>query len=143
MNIDVVRIESHNTHLLERVADVFDETIKPELVARYVAESNHLMLVAVADGLVVGQVLGVVHRHPDKLTELYVDDLAVDDTLRRRGVASRLMNTLIAMAREQGCNEVWVATEPDNEAARGLYESLGLAVRTSLIYEGDLCHRNR
>ncbi len=41
-------------------------------------ERNNILLVAVNEGVVIGQVLGVIHRHPDKpKTELYIDDLGV------------------------------------------------------------------
>jgi ribosomal protein S18 acetylase RimI-like enzyme len=138
MEFEIVRIGPESAALLERVADVFDEPIRPDRVAAYVGEPNHLMLVAVVDGLVVGQVLAVVHRHPDKATELYVDDLGVAEAHRRHGVATALLRELVRLGREDGCEEIWVATEHDNVAALGLYESLGLSMRSAAIFEADL-----
>lgn len=136
--VEIVRIDATNKALLERVDDVFDGSIKPDRVAAYVAQANHHMLVAVADGRVIGQVLAVVHRHPDKPTELYIDDLAVAEAHQRQGIATRLVRAAIEQGRRAGCEEIWVGTEPDNEAAGAFYRSLELSVRTALIFEGAL-----
>lgn len=136
--VDIVRLDSGNADLLDQVDDVFDEAIVPERVAAYVAQLNHIMMVAVAEGRVIGQVLAVVHRHPDKATELYVDDLAVAPSFQRQGIATRLLEEVTALGRQQGCDEIWVGTEPDNEPAKCFYLSLGLAVRTALIFEVEL-----
>ena len=83
--VEIVRVTKDNTDVLGKVApDVFDAAIEPKLLAGYVEESNHLMFVAVADGLVVGQLIGVVHRHPDKPAELYLDNLGVEPDFRWR-----------------------------------------------------------
>jgi hypothetical protein len=37
-----------------------------------------------------------------------------------------------------GCEEVWVAAEPDNEPAKKFYKSLNLSTRKTIIFEGDL-----
>jgi aminoglycoside 6'-N-acetyltransferase I len=139
MPIQIVQLQEGNTGLLARVADdVFDGAVDPSRVAAYVAEPSHLMLLAVAEGVVVGQVLGVVHRHPDKPTELYVDDLAVSAPYQRQGVATRLLRELFALGRARGCEEIWVATEPENRVALAFYRSLGLSPRTAVVLEGAL-----
>ena len=71
---------------------------------------------------IVGQVAAVVHRHPDKPTELYIDEVGVADGYRRRGIARRMLATMLAHGKAIGCEEAWVGTEPDNLPARGLYE---------------------
>lgn len=122
MTTDIVRLTLETTDLLEHAAhEVFDSEIDPERVAAFLAETGHLMLLAVDDGLVVGQIAAVVHRHPDQPTELYLDNLGVTPSHRRQGVARRLLEETMALGRALGCDEAWVATEVDNEAARGLY----------------------
>ena len=44
---------------------------------------------------------------------------------QRRGIGARLLDALLAKARELGCREAWVATESDNGPARALYRSHG------------------
>ena len=122
MTADIVRLTAANIAVLDRIApDVFDEPINPARLAAYAAEPGHLMLLAVADGEVVAQVAAVIHRHPDKVTELYVDEVGVTPAFQRQGLATRMMDEMFALGREFGCSEAWVGTEPDNVAANGLY----------------------
>jgi len=135
MNVDILRIGPGDAAVLERVAeDVFDEDIDPARVAAYLAEPSHLMVLAVSGGEVVGQARGIVHRHPDLPTELYIDNLGVTPARKREGIATRLLDALVAWGREEGCEEAWVGTEPDNEAARTLYQRRGSEAETFVMY---------
>jgi aminoglycoside 6'-N-acetyltransferase I len=93
-------------------------------LAAFLAEPGHIMLVALSGGIVVGQCAGIVHRHPDKMTELYLDEVGVAPAFQRKGIARALVERMFAIGRELGCGEAWVGTEPDNLPARGLYERL-------------------
>jgi ribosomal protein S18 acetylase RimI-like enzyme len=135
MTVDIRRIGPNDAEVLDRVAeDVFDQDIDPARVAAYLAEPNHLMVLAVASGEVVGQTRGVVHRHPDLPTELYIDNLGVTPGRRREGIATRLLDELAAWGKEKGCEEAWVGTEVDNEAARALYDARGSEAETFVMY---------
>jgi aminoglycoside 6'-N-acetyltransferase I len=139
METKIVRVGPAETGLLARVADdVFDEAIDPARLTAYVAQPGHLMVVAVSGGEVVGQARGMVHRHPDLPTELYIDNLGVTEARRREGIASRMLDELVAWGASQGCEEVWVGTEPDNAAARALYEGRGAEAETFVMYVYDL-----
>ena len=134
MQPEIRRLTAHDAALLERVADeVFDEPVDPARVAAYLATPGHFMLVALADGEVVAQVAAVVHRHPDKVTELYIDEVGVAPAWRRQGLARRMLDEMMAIGRAEGCGEAWVGTEPDNVAARGLYEGHGGAVAEPFV----------
>lgn len=136
--VDIVQVDSTNTYLLDRVADVFDKPIDWARLAALVSDECYILIVAVSEGVVVGQCLGMVHRHPDKATELYIDDLAVDVSMQRRGIATRMVKALLEHGRRRGCATIWVATEPDNEAAQAFYASLGLTATAALLFERDL-----
>jgi aminoglycoside 6'-N-acetyltransferase I len=101
--------------------DVFDEPVDPDRLAAYLDTPGHLMVVALIGELVVGQCAGVVHRHPDKPTELYVDEVGTASTHRRQGIARAMLEALFEWGRELGCSEAWLGTELDNEAANALY----------------------
>jgi aminoglycoside 6'-N-acetyltransferase I len=135
LKIEIRRLTSADAALLDHVADgVFDEPIDAERVAAYVAEPSHLMLVGLSDGEVVGQVAAVIHRHPDKPTELYIDEVGVAPRLQRQGIARRLLDEISALGRELGCAESWVGTEVDNLPARGLYESRGATAEPFVMF---------
>jgi len=55
---------------------------------------------------------------------LYVDELDVCADERRRGVGKFIMQKLIELAEEQGCEELWLGAEADNQPANSLYRSL-------------------
>ncbi len=128
-------IDQSNAHLLYRVADgVFDESIKPDRLSRYLSNPANLMAVAITDNLVIGQCMCVVHDHPDKQTELYIDEVGTGEEWRRRGVAESLMKAVFAKADELKIEESWLGTEPGNVAARGLYEKTGAKGEPAIIY---------
>ena len=122
MSITVRRVGPDDVALFAQIApDVHDEPIDPARLARYLQAPGHLLVLALIDGLVVGQSAAVVHVHPDKTPELYVDEVGTASTHRRQGIARLMMDELFAWGRELGCTEAWLGTETDNEAAKGLY----------------------
>lgn len=139
METQIIRLDPANAAILARVADdVFDEDIDSARVAAYLATPGHFMVLAVADGEVVGQACGVIHRHLDLPTELYIDNLGVAEDFRRQGIASRLLDDLVAWGRSEGCEEAWVATEPDNDPACALYGRRGASAIPVAMFEYDL-----
>jgi aminoglycoside 6'-N-acetyltransferase I len=140
METTIVRVGPAEAGLLERVAlDVFDEDIDPGRLAAYLADPGHLMVLAVTDGpegdrQVVGQARGMIHRHPDQPTELYIDNLGVTPDRRRERLATRMLDELVAWGVELGCEEAWVGTEADNEPARALYAKRGAEAETFVMY---------
>ena len=122
MSFTVKRLSTTDAVLFARIApDVFDEPVDPERLRAYLSTPGHVMVVALAGDLIVGQCAGVVHRHPDKPTELYVDEVGTASTHRRRGIARAMLDELFVWGRELGCQEAWLGTELDNVAANGLY----------------------
>jgi RimJ/RimL family protein N-acetyltransferase len=115
-----------NRDLLERVdEDVFDHPVRSEYVTAFLANPASLLAVAVADGTVVGMASGFVYGHPDKPLQLFVNEVGVAARVQRRGAGAAVVDALLRRGRELGCREAWVATEPDNAPARGLYRALG------------------
>lgn len=124
MTMEIRRLQMGDDAVVMRIADdVFDEPVRSDRLAAYLSQSGHFMVVALADGVVVGQCAAVIHRHPDKVTELYIDEVGVSPAFQRQGIATRMLDAMFEIGRENGCEEAWVGTEPDNVAARALYES--------------------
>src|SRR4051812_45861398 len=118
--------------------DVFDEPIDTARLAAYLREPGHLMVLAFEGDLVVGQCAGVIHRHPDKATELYVDEVGTASTHRRQGIARAMLAELFAWGRELGCEEAWLGTELDNDAANALYRKAKGDADQMMYYEFKL-----
>lgn len=122
MSIIVRRMKAGDETAFQSIAtDVFDEPIDAERLDAYLREPGHIMVLAFEGDLAVGQCAGVIHRHPDKPTELYVDEVGTASTHLRRGIARMMMDELFAWGRELGCTEAWLGTETDNEPAKALY----------------------
>lgn len=136
MTVDILRIGPGLASVLDRVAeDVFDDDIDPAKLTAYLAATGHMMVLAVSDGVVIGQARGMVQYHPDKPTELYIDNLGVTPARRREGIATRLLDELTVWGLEHGCESAWVATETDNAPARALYALRGAEGETFVGYD--------
>jgi len=112
--------------LLDHVdEDVFDHEVRPELLQAFLANPANLLIVAVAEGQVVGMASGLCYVHPDKPLTLFIEEVGVAGRYQRQGLGRRLVTELLEQGRARGCHEAWVATEVGNEAARALYTALG------------------
>lgn len=139
MKTRIVRVTAADAGLLDRVdVDVFDAPIDPSRLCAYLAEPGHLMVLAMAREVVVGQARGIVLHQPDEPPQLYVDNLGVTSARHREGIATRLLAELMTWGREAGCVGAWVATEADNGPARTLYAGLGAREDLVAYYEFDL-----
>jgi ribosomal protein S18 acetylase RimI-like enzyme len=84
------------------------------------------LAVAVEDCLVVGFVSAVHYLHPDKpRPELWINEVGVAATHRGRGLGTRLLHSVLDVARGLGCAEAWVLTDQANTAAMRLYTAAG------------------
>ena len=120
--------------LLDRIApDVFDAPVDPDLLAEFVSDPRHHLIVAVRDDEVIGFASAVHYVDPDKPAELWVNEVAVAPAHRRRGIGRRLVAALFEHGRSLGCREAWLGTEHDNVAARRLYAAAG-GREASMVY---------
>jgi ribosomal protein S18 acetylase RimI-like enzyme len=126
MRVDVRRLGPGDDDAVVAAASLFDHAPNPDATRRFLADPTHHLLIAYdAGGRPVGFVSGVEVTHPDKGTEMFLYELAVDDAVRRRGVGRTLVEALAARAREHGCYGMWVLADDDNAAARATYASAG------------------
>ncbi|UVK39741.1 GNAT family N-acetyltransferase [Mesorhizobium sp. AR10] len=135
MTVEIRRLfPGDDADLIGIAEDVFDEPVRADRFAAYLAEPGHFMIVALADDVVVGQCAAVIHRHPDRASELYIDEVGGTPAFQRQGIARKMLDAMFEIGREHGCEEAWVGTEPDNLAARALYEARGTAAEPFVMY---------
>lgn len=122
--------------LFGHIADeVFDDPIGREKLARYLSLPGHHLFIATDDGVIVGQLTAVSYQHPESRPgDLYIDEVGVAATVRRRGIATRLMQAAFALGRQLGCRDAWLGTEVENLEARAFYESLGERPQKVMYY---------
>ncbi len=93
-------------------------------------------VVALADGVPAGVAYGHTIPLPGGRTEMLLYSLDVAEAYRRRGYGHALVEAFVDRARALGFDEVWVLTEPDNEAGNATYRSVGppSSHETSVMY---------
>ena len=126
MSVDIRLLGPADASVLDRCAgDIFDNPISPELRTEFLADSRHHLVVAIENGVVIGMASGVHYVHPDKPAQLFINEVGVSSSHRRRGVGRALVERLVRRAEELRCTEAWVLTDRKNESACRLYESAG------------------
>jgi ribosomal protein S18 acetylase RimI-like enzyme len=133
--MDIRVLRPGDDRLVAAASHLFDGPARPDATARFLAEDGHHLLIAYDDERAVGFVSGVEVTHPDKGTEMFLYELAVDEPFRRRGIGRALTERLADLARQVGCYGMWVITDHDNEAARATYEGTGGVPETRQVAE--------
>jgi ribosomal protein S18 acetylase RimI-like enzyme len=106
---------------VEAAGHLFDGSPRRDPTERFLASETHHLLLAYENGRAIGFVTGVEETHPDKGTEMFVYELAVEESARNRGVGRALVRALATEARARGCYGMYVLTGPDNEPALRTY----------------------
>lgn len=83
------------------------------------------------DGRLVGHVSATVQTPPpiyEEIRECHVDEFYIDDSVRRRGAATALLDAIEEWGRARDCERLDLNVDVQNEAARALYERIGYRV---------------
>jgi len=106
-----------------RFEEAFDNRVVAEETRRFLEDARHHLLLGYVDERPAGFLSAVEVFHPDKRSELFLNEVGVMEGARRRGVARALVDELKRIGRERGCASMWVLTDEDNAAAMRLYRS--------------------
>lgn len=103
----------------------------PSQVLGMLDKSATPIFVAVDDSKVLGYgfcQLKTYHQDPviTDHTELYIDDLCVDESTRGTGVGKAIYNEICRYAKMRGCSAITLNVWCCNESAMKFYEKLGL-----------------
>ena len=117
-------------HLLGQLSTAarFDE----ERIQAVIHNEATELLVARLDGRIVGMATFVSFP---LLTGLrgHVEDVVVDESVRGRGIARMLLETMTMMARERGLRTLDLTSRPSRESALRLYEAVGFQRRETNV----------
>ncbi|MEI6405652.1 MAG: GNAT family N-acetyltransferase [Actinomycetes bacterium] len=98
----------------------------PAFVSQRIANNEAVAFIARLDGKAVGFTLLYPTFSTVSLSAIWLlNDLFVDSSVRGKGIASALMNTAEAAAKEAGATRVFLRTAHDNTPAQALYEARG------------------
>ena len=95
---------------------------------REVFASGAEMAVAVVDGQVVGLTVFRVIEKTHSGRELYCDDLVTDERRRSTGVGHALMDYMVRVGRERGCDTLALDSGAQREQAHKFYFREGLTI---------------
>lgn len=126
MTTEIAILQANDRALLDTVAPgVFDHALDPRLVDEFLQDDRHHLAVAADQGQVVGFASGVHYVHPDKLAELWINEVGVAPSHQDRGIGKAVVRALLEHGRAVGCGQAWVLTHRSNGAAMRLYASTG------------------
>jgi ribosomal protein S18 acetylase RimI-like enzyme len=137
--ITIRALGPEDAHVLDRVRPgTFDNDIDPARAWGFLQTRVNDLVVALDRGEVVGFASGTVLMHPDAAPSFFINEVGVHEDYHRQGIGRRLVRRISDLARDRGCEGIWVATEGDNDAAIGLYRSLdGHETRDIVMFEWD------
>ena len=99
------------------------------------SESSTLLVAREPDenGPIVGILSLTIYRVPTGLRSI-IEDVIVDENMRRRGIGEALVRHAIELAHEAGADGVSLSSNPRREAANQLYQSMGFELRQTNPY---------
>jgi ribosomal protein S18 acetylase RimI-like enzyme len=116
---------------------LFDDPVDVDATQRFLADEANVLLIAYEGDAPAGFVSGTMLTHPDKpQPEMFLNELAVDESFRGRGIGRALVAELWRAAQARGCRGMWVLTDDDNAAANKVYSAAGGSrVDPQVMYE--------
>lgn len=135
--VEIVRLSPADVPSMHAVLDLFGEAFddratygdaRPDraYLERLLSSPQFIALAARSDGRVVGALAAYeLPKFEQARSEIYLYDLAVAATHRRRGVATAMIDALRRIARNCGAWVVFVQADPPDTPAVALYTKLG------------------
>lgn len=129
--MDVRRLGVRDVEAVLRARPLFDEPPDPSAVEAYLRDERNVFLLAEEGVESVGFLRGTeLGQLKSSRRQMFLYEIAVAENSRRRGVGRALIERLLRDCRERDFEEVFVFTDPSNEAAVRLYRSTGANTET-------------
>lgn len=93
------------------------------------------------NGQIVGTLTLAVYHTPTKI-RAWIEDVVVDETARKRGIGTDLVQTALRRARIKGARAVDLTSRPSRKAANRLYSHLGFVKRDTGVYRYSFDRHN-
>ena len=124
-HIHKVGSETDNLSFGESDFNISEEK-EAKFISRFKNDPNSIMLVAISDGVVVGN--GIIERERIKR---YSHRAELSITVLRdywsKGIGTRLMEALVNFSKESGVHSVSLVVRADNERAKALYHKFNFS----------------
>jgi ribosomal protein S18 acetylase RimI-like enzyme len=122
---------------VQAAEELFDDPVDVDATRAFLADDSNVLLIAYADRVPAGFVSGTSIAHPDKpQPELFLNELAVHEAYRGRGIGRALVAELWQLAQARGWRGMWVLTDAENAAANKVYAAAGgRRAREEVMYQ--------
>lgn len=94
---------------------------------------SNAIYVARKDGKVVGFMRFYLWETNSAVSEkrkmITIDDIGVEASLRNQGIGQQMMGKLRLLAKEWGCESIWLYVDAENESAYQYYLKCGFRIR--------------
>ena len=136
--VNVYLLGPGDAALVLSASHLFDAAPLPDQTAAMLESERDFLWFAFARGRPVGFASATVVLHPDQRPVLFLNEIAVDDAARHRGIGTMLMQAAIDLARSRGWASTWVLATSDDETAKAFYRSLSPATAMpSVMFEWE------
>lgn len=136
VNVRLLGPDDHG--LVMGAGDLFDAPPISAQTTAVLASERDFLWFAMSGNRPVGFASATSILHPDQPPNLFFNELGVHEDFRRRGVATRLVEAVLAHARRSDIWPVWVLAEGDDAQAIAFYRSLsGLSQAGSVFFEWE------
>ncbi|HPE63397.1 MAG TPA: GNAT family N-acetyltransferase [Methanothrix sp.] len=98
-----------------------------------VNSANIILFLAIEDSRIVGTLSLVVFRIPTG-TRAWIEDIVVDEAVRRQGIGTSLITKALHRAKKMGAKTVDLTSRPERKAANRLYKNMGFLPRQTNVY---------
>jgi ribosomal protein S18 acetylase RimI-like enzyme len=96
------------------------------------------LFIALADDSTIVGIATLVNFRIPTGRRAWIEDVVVDESVRRQGVGDALTKAMVERAVELGCVTVDLTSRPRREAANRLYQRAGFVVRDTNVYRFDV-----
>lgn len=108
-----------------------------EGIAKYLNRNPETCFVAESQNKIIGVILS---GHDGRRG--YIHHTAVNDTVRKQGIGTALVNTAIEALKKQGINKVALMVFRTNNLGNSFWESQGFEDRNDLVYRNKSLNDN-
>lgn len=127
-SVTAERVTEPAPKTIRALNELFDEGMRwdSDQGRRFLADPDNLLVVGRHQGVIVGFLTAYrLQRLDDRVAEVLLYEVGVDEAHRRYGVARAMIELMLTWAASTGASESWVLTEDDNAAALALYAATG------------------
>ena len=104
-----------------------------EELSQVTQSTNVVLVVAMDSERIVGMAsLYIMQKFSKKVAS--VEDVVVSSDFRGQKLGERVMEKIIACARERGVKTLYLTSRPDRVAAQGLYKKLGFQIKETDVF---------